>query len=174
VSASRGILFLRRTLQGILEASTRSPRSKDGLAGGTKNRSEAIEQATNILAALEFAPNGMRKCPSSLNSLVAELRKQANNPSLLATQRVLACTRLAVIEGVLPTSVLGTSTTDQLIRERLGEPALNTPPRIAPSEPESRRKGKSEIKSEIPAEPAAQNDKIAELTARLAAIKEMD
>ena len=140
----RGVIFVRRTLQNILDAATLSPRAKRGLAGGTKNRTAAIETATNLLAAIELA-QGTKKRPAGLDSLVAELRRQAENTSLAASHRVLACTRLAVIEGVLPTSALDASATSQLIRTKLGEHALDVPIQIAPSpEPGTQSKPNAE------------------------------
>ncbi len=69
------------------------------LKGSLESRSAACRCATDFLSRLNLAPEA-KPFPTSLRVLVAELRQQAGDIKLTASVRLLAISRLCLIEGL--------------------------------------------------------------------------
>ena len=125
MGSQRGIAFLRRAARRIL-SDNRQQVARKRLRGALQSRLLACEIAGDILALTRLnASTSTEPTPSKLrNQVVAELRSTSLDLRTASEGRIAAIQRLAILEGLLPITELGTNPQDEVIKSLL---AANTP-----------------------------------------------
>lgn len=116
-----GRKHLRKLLKKILKDndSAKLLAGYNRLRGTAKEKATACTEARNILALTELNDGAAWDGDQGLRNVLRDLRADAKNVRNGASLRILACRRLAVIEGYLDQKGLGDSPVDDLIRKLL-------------------------------------------------------